>query len=500
MNARLLTIAGAYLAFPAWLGCTALAGIHEGTPGVLADGGSNDGTLPEVGSTDASDAEAKAAAPFDAGGDTSPAVEAAAGPIACTFVRFSRVVVDDLSTRDSGPTTYAGAIGIVPLSNLAGTAVVVAQLEGDEQEFLGYMVQYGQTSTPPALVTPDLLTGYAPEGGIDLVATIADPNGFGNAALTTYRTAKTADGFEQGLQFVSLPSSSKDYLFAPESYPLADLGLFRTNSAALAQTSDASAAWIAAGTEAPVLKGAIRAGSGSADGGAPRWAEIASSGQDFYQLGNPQLFVVGGTLYAIVAGVAPQGAATVFQVSTDFPDASTQGLIAGPDAASVVFAAHPSVVDSSKVIVLAASQTGPGGTFETAGATVDPQRLASLVIGQSPFVQNPAVSPSDLPLYVASEAWSGDELFLFGAAGDKSGNAVLVWMGPDGHLVSASGPIVIPAGPIVASSIAAQDQFDETRADLVVAWVERITTGVGVEFDRLLSAQVTCEPAPAGGD
>ena len=457
-------------------------------------------TLTDAASMDASDSDASVSFPQDARPDAPPVPEAAPPPVACTLVRFSRVVVDDLSTREGGPTTYANTIGIVPLSDVSGTAIVVAQLQGDEHEFLGYTVQYGVTSRPPALVTPDPLTGFAPDGGIDLLATIADPHGFGNAALTTYRTLRTAVGNQQGLQLVSLPNTSQDFLFAPLSYPVADLGLFRTNAGALAQTSDASAVWVASGTEGPVLTGAVRAGAGSADGGQSRWAELVASGQDFYQLGNPQLFVMGTTLYAVTAGVVPQEGATVFEVSTDFPDASTQGLIGGPDAGSVVFAAHPSTTDPSKVIVLAGSQTGPGGTFVTTGATVDPQALVSLIIGQSPFVQHGAVSPGQLPLSVASHAWSGDELFLFGAAGDKSGDAVLAWMAPDGHLVSASGPLVTPSGPLVASSIAAQDNHEELRADLIIAWVERITTDAGLEADRLLSAQVTCEPAPAGGD
>jgi hypothetical protein len=156
------------------------------------------------------------------------------------------------------------------------------------------------------------------------------------------------------------------------------------------------------------------------------------------------------------------------------------------------------------VVILAGSQTSQG-TFATYGASVDPGILASLVVGQSPFVQNALVSPTELPYTNTSAAWSKDELFVFGVPADVTGpfsSAALLWLGPDGHVVSSSstsgGPIVVASNPIVASAVAVQDSFLEARAHLVVAWVERVTTA-GTQYDRLAAERVVCQPAPGGG-
>jgi hypothetical protein len=494
---RAMALVVAPLALSGWVACDQIAGIREGTL-VGRDGGADGGARDAT-----SDGEGPADARLDATVDSLPPVdvvvpsEAASGSVACTVEAFSLVVVDDLSTRRTGPMTYVPILGIFPLTDDTTTVTIVAQLEGDTQEFLGYTVQFGTPATPP-----QILTGGFTDGGVELMGTIADPGGFGNAALTTYYSGHTAIGFEQGLQVVQLPNTSQDQLFG-FGYPLANLGTFAVNSAAFAQTSGTSAVWIAAGREHPALRADLFVGAGSTtDGGSGGVANYRST-QNFFVLANPQIFVVGSTIYAIVSGVLPNGT-TVIEVPSDLSDAGTQGLITGPDASTVVFAAHRSVASASKVVVLAASQTSQG-TFATYGASVDPGMLASLVVGQSPFVQNAPVSPTELPYTNTSAAWSNDELFLFGVPADLTGpvpGAALVWLGPDGHVVSSTstsgGPIVVAKDPIVASAIAVQDSFLETRAHMVLAWVQRVTTDAGTQYDRLAAERVVCQPAPGG--
>jgi hypothetical protein len=195
----------------------------------------------------------------------------------------------------------------------------------------------------------------------------------------------------------------------------------------------------------------------------------------------------------------------VIEVPADLSDAGTQGVITGPDAATLVVAAHPSGAQTSKVVVLDRSQYSQGA-FATYGASVDPPNLGSLVVGQSPFAQNPPVSPTELPYTSTSAAWSGDELFVFGVPADVTGpvaGAALLWLGPDGHVVSSSStsgaPIVVARNPIVATAIAAQDTFGEARAHLVVAWVERVTTDAGAQYDVLAAERVVCQPPSPGG-
>jgi hypothetical protein len=484
--------------------CTALGGIHEGTLGG-ADSGpeGGDGTLPDSSpptgdsAADAIDASTRDASGRDAtadayDADASTQGDTAVPPVACTLVPFTTVLVDDLSRQDGGLTTYTGTIGIVPVTDVTTTAVVAAQLAGDENEFLAYEVDLARRTAQPAAP----LTGFAQEGGIELVATVPDPHGFGNAVLTTYRTGKLAIGYEEGLQIFTLPDRS-GFPFANHGYPLANPGPFRINSAAFSPSSASAATWIVAGTAESSFTGMIFVGGGSAADGSSAGVVVAQSTQTFYQLVNPQIFEVGGTFYALVAGVV-DGGTTVFEVPGDFSDAGGQGLIANAGGTSLVLGAHPSAANASQVVVLAGAQT-VSGAFATYGATVDPSQLGSLVIGQPPFVENPPISPRDLPLYTMTQAWADDELFLFGGPGDKSTGATLVWMGADGHIVSSSatsggGPIVTATSPIVASAIAAQDHFQEDRADLLVAWVVRNTDGAGAQFDRLYAAQVLCEP------
>jgi hypothetical protein len=64
---------------------------------------------------------------------------------------------------------------------------------------------------------------------------------------------------------------------------------------------------------------------------------------------------------------------------------------------------------------------------------------------------------------------------------------------------TSGGKIVTTPNQIAGSAVAAQDNFGELRADLVVAWIERVTTDAG-QYDRLLASQVICQPAqPDGG-
>jgi hypothetical protein len=496
-----MALAVGCLALSGWVACDQIAGIKEGTLGV-SDGGTDasgaDSTIPDSGPSDAKpDADATGDARLDATLDGDSAVtspEAATGPVACTVESFSATPVDDLSSRNAGFTTFAPVIGIFPLTDDPTTVTVVAQLDGDFQEFLGYTVTFQQTTN-----LPDSLTGGFTDGGIELWGTIADPGGFGNAALTTYFTGRIATGFEEGLQVVQLPNTTKDFLFGL-GYPLANLGEFSVNSAVFAQTSVRSAVWMAAGRDHPVLRGDIFVGSGSSDDGGSPGVAADRSTQNFYQLANPQIFLMGSTIYAMTPGVVPNGT-TVIEVPSDLSDAGTQGLITGPDAATLVIAAHPSVADPSKAIVLAESQTSQGA-FATYGASVAPGSLGSLVVGQPPFVQNPPLSPTELPSTSTSAVWSGDELFLFGVPADVTGptpGAALLWLGPDGHVVSSSStsgqPIVVAKNPIVATAVATQDTFGEARAHVVVAWVERVTTDAGTQYDRLWAQRVVCQPS-----
>jgi hypothetical protein len=507
---RMAALALGSLALPAWLACDQIAGIEEGTLGVRDGGGDGlapDGTIPDTG---ASDAPAHGDATTDAGRDattdtTSPVdvlvpSEAAPGPVLCTVTAFTGVTVDNLSTRTSGATTFAPIVGVFPMTDDQNTVTVVAQVEGDNTQLLGYTVQFGPQGNPPQSQS---LTGDFADGGFELMGTIADPGGFGNAVLTTYYTGHIATGFETGLQVIQLPNTSND-LFLGIGYPIANLGPFAIDSAAFAQTSSKSAVWMAAGRERPLLRADIFVGAGSTLDGGSAGVGVEQSTQNFYQLVDPQLFVVGSTIYGLVPGVVPNGT-TVFEVPSDLSDAGTQGLITGPDAATLLFSAHPSASDASAVTVLAGSQTAQGA-FATYGATVDPASLGSLVVGQSPFVQNPPVSPAELPYTSTSAVWSGDELFLFGVPADVTGptpGAALLWLGPDGHVVSSTStsggqPVVVSRNPIVATAIAVQDNFGESRAHLVVAWIERVTTDAGAQYDILVSERVVCQP-PGGG-
>jgi hypothetical protein len=497
------------VALPLWVACNQIAGIQEGTPGDRdggADASGADGTIPDSGANDAKPgADAPADARLDATLDTNPPSdvtmpEAAPGPVACTVEAFSLVAVDDLSARNAGFTTFAPVIGIFPLTDDPTTVTVVAQLDGDFQELLGYTVTFGQTTN-----LPTSLTGGFTDGGITLFGTVVDPGGFGNAALTTYFTGRIATGFEEGLQVVQLPNTTQDLLFGL-GYPLANLGEFSVNSATFAQTSAKSAVWVAAGRDHPVLRGDIYVGAGSSDDGGSPGVAVDRSTQNFYQLANPQIFEMGSTIYAMTPGVVPNGT-TVIEVPSDLSDAGTQELITGPDAATLVIAAHRSVADPSRAIVLAESQTSQGA-FATYGASVAPGSLGTLVVGQPPFVQNPPLSPTELPSTSTSAVWSGDELFLFGVPADVTGplpGAALLWLGPDGHVVSSSStsggqPIVVAKNPIVATAVAAQDTFGEARAHVVVAWVEQVTTDAGTQYGRLWTERVVCQPAPSGGD
>ncbi len=82
--------------------------------------------------------------------------------------------------------------------------------------------------------------------------------------------------------------------------------------------------------------------------------------------------------------------------------------------------------------------------------------------------------------------------------------AALLWLGPSGHVVSSSStsgqPIVVAENPIVATAVAPQDTFGEARAHLVMAWVERVTTDAGTQYDTLWAERVVCEPAVQAGD
>ncbi len=83
--------------------------------------------------------------------------------------------------------------------------------------------------------------------------------------------------------------------------------------------------------------------------------------------------------------------------------------------------------------------------------------------------------------------------------------AGLLWLGPDGHVVSSTSsssglPIVVSGRPIVGTAIAAQDNFGEERADLVVAWIERAATDAGRLYDTLWAERVICQPTSSGRD
>jgi hypothetical protein len=490
-----MALVGGCLAVASWLGCGQLLGIEDFTPGV-PDGGSDAG----------SDADATVHVGPDASGSDAPPdsiapVEAsAAPPVACTVVPLSTMEVDDLSARDGGPATYIPTLGIFPLRDDPATFTVVAQLFGDGRELLGYTVTFGQPSAPP-----QSLTGLFADGGIALVGAIADhPGGFGNAVMTTYTSGQLATGLETGLQVIALPNRRQDP-FLGVGYPVANLGPVSVDTAAFAQTSASSAAWIATGREHSALENEVLVGAGDADGGSGELV-VSHSTQDLDSLGTPQIFVMQGQIFAMLPGWVP-GGTTVFEEPLSLSsDPGTQGIITSPDAEVFAFETHQSVLEPLMAVAVAVTQSSDG-TFATYGAVFPPQLLNVLAVGQSPFVRASSLLPGDFPHTSTSTAWFEDELFLFGVPAvvtEPLAGAALLWLGRDGHVVSTSSssglPIVASGHPIVGTAVAAQDVFGEARADLVVAWIERVTSDAGGQYDTLWTERVVCQPASPGGD
>jgi hypothetical protein len=487
------TALGAWVCIAGWLGCDAIVGIQDG---ILApsDGGGNDGADVTTGDGNGGHDATGDTTTTDGGLDALAEAEAGVTVAACNLVPNSTMVVDDLSTHDGGDREFAHALGITALKNVNGEAIVVTQTQSENQDILAYRASYGNGPSPPVN-----LAGVATSGGVQIQDTISDPAGNGNVVLTSFVT-----GFVNqpayGLQLIPLPNLNNDQ-FSQGGYELVNLFLANVNQAHALQTSSSSAIWVASTTGESFFRSNITVGAGFTDdaaaanvnvltinGTSPNWSV------DFAP------FVVGNGVY-VIANQATEAGAGVYSTPMDFSDAATLGTIGSPSL-SLVFKAHASVGSPGKALVFAGT-LDTQGNFDLYGATVDPGMLGSLTVGQPPFTGG-TVSLGDMPFDRGDSVWATDELFAIGTPGDKSVGAVLVWIAPDGHLVSAAstsgGKLIQTNNAIQLSAVAAQTVLGEGHAELVVAWIERIVPDGGAQpYDVLYSAQAVCNKPTDGG-
>ena len=485
------------MGFAGWLGCNAIAGIQDGTLGTL-DGGGNDAADVTVNDADgggAGDAAGDKTNGSDGGLDAMAEAEAGPALASCHIVPNSTVLLDDLSTHDGADLTFAHALGITALSNVGGEAIVVAQTQNENTDFHGYRASYGN----PGMPQPALLNGVATKGNIQILQTISDPGGNGNVVLTAYETAF----FQQpsfGLQLVPLPNTNNDQ-FSQGGYELVDLSLTYVNEGFALPTSPTGAYWLASTQGEAISNYTISLGAGfSNDAGAAEQTLALVHTQPNWSVSIAP-FQIGSSLY-VVANQFSDAGAGVFTVPADLSSTGTQGTI-NATGTSIVLAAHASVGSPGNALVLAGSITNQG-MLQTYAATVAPGMLGSLTIGQAPLNMGQLVDPSQIPFDNGGSVWADDELFAVGNPGDKSGGGTLVWIGPDGHIVSSTatspGKLIQTSNAVKMCAVAVQDHFGEGRADLVVAWIEQVTPDGGAQpYDQLYSAQVICNPYMPGG-
>jgi hypothetical protein len=408
--------------------------------------------------------------------------------LACSLVPKSSIVVDD--TRNyAGPGFIRGVwFARTPTYN---HVFVFSQLASDATQFLEYDLDFNAG----AVQSIHSRQGLAQGAGVQLMGVSTLPAGasnVANAALATYPGPMNGTGARTGIQVIDLPPDFG--AFIPDNPFSVGSVLADVPSGVFFQPTLRSADFLVATQGRSVSEYQLLAGRSDPVDGGTSGRILASSTTTAYSVANAPVLDIGGAVYAFVSGVDADGGATVFRMPEDLSLASSS-VISGSMNGSVLVA-RPSVLDSTKALVLAAVPDSMQSQH-VYGAVVDPSQLQSLAIGGL-LKPGAVLAASEFPTFNVGLGWMDDETAIVGPGlGGTSLN--LVWLGPDGRAVShaaTSGPIVDVGSQISATAVQFEQHGAEASATLYVAWIQNVdATGNQI----ITAAKVQCSPT-AGGD
>ncbi len=410
----------------------------------------------------------------------------------CAIDVNSRILVDSTSNYDA-----AGGAGFVHGLWFAKTTTynqifVFAQLASDPTEFFEYDVDFNQQ----AVLANHSWRGLGAGKGaqlIDVSTTPAGANAVTNAALATAPGPASGMGTSSDIQVIPLPSDFSGF-FPGNPFKVGNL-LANVQSGVFLQPTRTSADWLLATQGNSISRYNIVTGTGTTTDASAFGQILAASTTTKYSVDDAPFLDIGGWLYAFVGGVDPEGGLTAFQLPDDLGDAAATTI---PNSVGTrILTARPSARAPSNALVLAAAPVSAGTEQQIFQAVAPPSQLTSAAIGSPPYTRSAVLQAVELPLVNAATASLDDETAIVGPRPDGTG-LYLVWLGPDGRVVShpaTSGALLNLSDTVQSAAVQFDQHTGEAGATLFVAWIEDMPDG----SQRIYAIKVLCSPPPSGG-